>query len=194
MFCIAFALVIGSQLTLTHKMSVLTSQIANMMVHALTSAGHQHHHNLGDERRESPDGSSCKDECSSHHGTGEREVPPCPCHSIDPTADLEDLYSMAREIEGQGGHKWAGIQHNQDGGSVHNHDEHASHCIEDASMGSETEHDEAARAVNQKKLMVTSINTAVAIAFHNFPEGLATFVSALADPGVGAVLAVAIGE
>ena len=61
-------------------------------------------------------------------------------------------------------------------------------------MGSETEHDEAARAVNQKKLMVTSINTAVAIAFHNFPEGLATFVSALADPGVGAVLAVAIGE
>ena len=37
------------------------------------------------------------------------------------------------------------------------------------------------------------LSTAVAIAIHNFPEGLATFVAALDDPGVGAVLAIAIG-
>lgn len=37
------------------------------------------------------------------------------------------------------------------------------------------------------------LSTAVAIALHNFPEGLATFVAALDDPNVGAVLAVAIG-
>jgi len=37
------------------------------------------------------------------------------------------------------------------------------------------------------------INTALAIAIHNFPEGLATFVAALDDPSVGAVLAIAIG-
>ena len=37
------------------------------------------------------------------------------------------------------------------------------------------------------------INTALAIGIHNFPEGLATFVAALDDPAVGAVLAIAIG-
>eukprot|EP00931_Biecheleriopsis_adriatica_P030285 TRINITY_DN17863_c0_g1_i3.p1 TRINITY_DN17863_c0_g1~~TRINITY_DN17863_c0_g1_i3.p1 ORF type:complete len:323 (-),score=60.42 TRINITY_DN17863_c0_g1_i3:217-1185(-) len=36
------------------------------------------------------------------------------------------------------------------------------------------------------------IDTAAAIAIHNFPEGLATFVATLADPAVGATLAIAI--
>eukprot|EP01083_Nonionella_stella_P088346 246154_1 len=37
------------------------------------------------------------------------------------------------------------------------------------------------------------LSTALAIALHNFPEGLATFVAALSDPSVGVVLAIAIG-
>mmetsp|Transcript_8954 Transcript_8954/g.19049 ORF Transcript_8954/g.19049 Transcript_8954/m.19049 type:complete len:148 (-) Transcript_8954:1964-2407(-) len=37
------------------------------------------------------------------------------------------------------------------------------------------------------------LNTALAIAIHNFPEGLATFVAALDDPSVGVVLGIAIG-
>jgi len=37
------------------------------------------------------------------------------------------------------------------------------------------------------------LKTALAIALHNFPEGLATFVATLSEPRVGAVLAVAIG-
>ena len=45
---------------------------------------------------------------------------------------------------------------------------------------------------NNRKLMVMSLNTALAIGLHNFPEGLATFVAALDDPKVGAVLAIAI--
>ena len=36
------------------------------------------------------------------------------------------------------------------------------------------------------------VTTALAIILHNFPEGLATFVAALQDPSVGAVLAIAI--
>lgn len=44
-----------------------------------------------------------------------------------------------------------------------------------------------------KELMKMGLNTAVAIALHNFPEGLATFVAAMDDPSVGAVLAIAIG-
>ena len=42
------------------------------------------------------------------------------------------------------------------------------------------------------KLIRMGASTALAIAIHNFPDGLVTFVSALNDPHVGAVLAVAI--
>ena len=42
------------------------------------------------------------------------------------------------------------------------------------------------------KIMKMSYKTAFAIALHNFPEGLATFVAALEDPKMGLVLAIAI--
>lgn len=42
------------------------------------------------------------------------------------------------------------------------------------------------------KLMRMGLFTALAIGIHNFPEGLATFLAALHDPGVGVVIAVAI--
>lgn len=42
------------------------------------------------------------------------------------------------------------------------------------------------------KLMRMGILTALAIGIHNFPEGLATFVSALKDPSLGIAIAVAI--
>jgi ZIP family zinc transporter len=45
----------------------------------------------------------------------------------------------------------------------------------------------------KKKLVRMGMTTAAAIAIHNFPEGLATFVAALHDPASGLVLAVAIG-
>jgi zinc transporter ZupT len=45
----------------------------------------------------------------------------------------------------------------------------------------------------QKKLVKTGMTTAIAVAIHNFPEGLATFVAALHDPAAGVVLAIAIG-
>lgn len=44
----------------------------------------------------------------------------------------------------------------------------------------------------QQKLMRMGLFTALAIAIHNFPEGLATFVAALDDPGLGIAIAVAI--
>jgi len=43
-----------------------------------------------------------------------------------------------------------------------------------------------------KSLEQMGLNTAIAIAIHNFPEGLATFVATLAEPAVGATLAIAI--
>ncbi|HCO94628.1 MAG TPA: zinc transporter ZupT [Phycisphaerales bacterium] len=48
------------------------------------------------------------------------------------------------------------------------------------------------RAAKFKKLYRMGIFTALAIAIHNFPEGLATFVSALRDPKLGIAIAVAI--
>lgn len=45
----------------------------------------------------------------------------------------------------------------------------------------------------KKRLIQMGLRTALAIALHNFPEGLATFVAALEDPRVGAVFAIAIG-
>lgn len=44
----------------------------------------------------------------------------------------------------------------------------------------------------RKSLFKTGIFTALAIAIHNFPEGLATFASALQDPQLGVPIAVAI--
>jgi len=42
------------------------------------------------------------------------------------------------------------------------------------------------------KLMRMGVFTALAIAIHNFPEGLATFIGALQDPALGIAIAVAI--
>jgi ZIP family zinc transporter len=47
-------------------------------------------------------------------------------------------------------------------------------------------------AERRSTLMRTGMFTALAIAIHNFPEGLATFVSALSDPGIGVAIAAAI--
>jgi ZIP family zinc transporter len=43
-----------------------------------------------------------------------------------------------------------------------------------------------------KKLHHVGLFTALAIAIHNFPEGLATFIGALSDPALGVAIAIAI--
>lgn len=45
---------------------------------------------------------------------------------------------------------------------------------------------------NDKRLMRMGLFTALAIAIHNFPEGLATFTAALTNPNLGIAIAVAI--
>lgn len=49
-----------------------------------------------------------------------------------------------------------------------------------------------ASALREKKLLRMGLFTATAIAIHNFPEGLATFLAALHDPSLGAAIAVAV--
>ena len=50
----------------------------------------------------------------------------------------------------------------------------------------------AQKQKNEKKLMRTGLFTALAVGIHNFPEGLATFVSALHEPSVAIPIVVAI--
>lgn len=51
---------------------------------------------------------------------------------------------------------------------------------------------EVGKNVKNKKLMRMGLMTALAIAIHNFPEGLATFVSALQDPAIAIPIVAAI--
>jgi len=58
-----------------------------------------------------------------------------------------------------------------------------------------SQHDEcvpSAHRHHNPKLMRMGLFTALAIAIHNFPEGLATFLAALEDPGLGIPIAIAI--
>jgi zinc transporter ZupT len=67
-------------------------------------------------------------------------------------------------------------------------------CDKDITLEQIEQHEanETQNDIETKKIMQMSINTTIAIALHNFPEGLATFVATLNDPKVGAVLAFAI--
>lgn len=51
---------------------------------------------------------------------------------------------------------------------------------------------EPTSSVEQRKLMKMGLFTALAIAIHNFPEGMATFTAAVTDPTLGIPIAVAI--
>lgn len=53
-------------------------------------------------------------------------------------------------------------------------------------------HHESESDVHNEKLMRMGFFSALAIAIHNFPEGLATFMAALSDPSLGISIAVAI--
>lgn len=64
---------------------------------------------------------------------------------------------------------------------------HEMHKVEDL-----TNKDMKKEAEKNKKLMRMGLFSAIAIAIHNLPEGLATFVSAIKDPKLGIAIAIAI--
>lgn len=62
----------------------------------------------------------------------------------------------------------------------------------DVPMGEVGAEAKAMSVRTQDALMRTGLFSALAIAIHNFPEGLATFMSALQDPALGVTIAIAI--
>lgn len=98
----------------------------------------------------------------SHHDDNKEISNMPPCCQEDPGAQLDEIQKMADSVAGS-------VDGNIDNGD-----------------------DDEESAAEKKRLVRMSLNTAIAIALHNFPEGLATFVAALDNPKVGAVLAFAI--
>jgi zinc transporter, ZIP family len=127
----------------------------------------------------------------------------CPCCDTDPVTGLERLHDMANEakVAETGDDDRPGeFQGMTTTATQLAHQDEQQDCEALGNQGAEEEEEvdvedaseKAAHDKDAKKILAMSINTAVAIGLHNFPEGLATFVAALNDPKVGSVLAVAI--
>ncbi len=86
--------------------------------------------------------------------------------------------------------------HDHDGNDSHNHEHHDhdhlhddAHDVDIAGMVSEMDAEEMKE---RKGLMRMGLFTAIAIAIHNFPEGLATFMATIQEPALGIAFGVAI--
>jgi zinc transporter ZupT len=175
--------------------------------------GHHHHHHQDDGKNDTQpisNAESVEAGAASHtpktHDTHPATVVEevragCPCCSDDPAADLEGLHQMAAQIEeyeAREHHQWEGQAAQSQNGSDrsgHSGKDEAQEQVDTApAPEDESKEDDDAPPTQEEndKLMRMSINTAVAIGLHNFPEGLATFVAALNDTRVGGVLAIAI--
>lgn len=66
------------------------------------------------------------------------------------------------------------------------------HEMQNIETLAEAELEEHQGKVRQKKLMRMGLVTALVIGIHNFPEGMATFMSALENPQIGTAIAAAI--
>lgn len=165
---------------------VLVMLVLDVVVKFL-SGEHHHHHLEGNE-----------DDPGVEKGRDEAEVaaPHCVGCSDDPVGELNEWQQRANEeLEGMGdtNTKTSATVDNPEPNNSNDslkdthgaNDEHGSKVLVENAPPNE--------ALEQKKLAKMGLSTALAIALHNFPEGLATFVAALEDPSVGAVLAIAIG-
>jgi len=162
----------------------------DFLVKGLSGHGHSHSHDHSipednKDRGEEVNGQQCFT-CSS-----------------DPVGDLEKMQNQAESIirreNGEAEDQDSDRSYDADGDyySQSQKDESQSQKDESQSQKDESlpqkDEEDPAKSVEDKKLIKMGMNTALAIGIHNFPEGLATFVAALDDPRVGAVLAIAIG-
>ena len=185
----------------------------NTTVHALSGGHHHHHHHHGSH--ETPESTSKTltlpgghdhddddDDSDSDESSAFSFEVGCPCTSEDPKADLEKVHAMALKIQEGDGTRVSpntaspplpnspSSQQQLPGAMIQQQDLVHDDMTVDTNADDDQDHPLSQK--NKKRLFMTSINTALAIALHNFPEGLATFVAAVEDPAVGVVLAVAI--
>jgi len=152
---------------LSFFLGVVVMMVIDVVIKCLSNhrSGSHDHHDITDSLKKAENGSDAS-KIKNAEGTAGIVVPVCPGCSLDPAGDLETWQVKAAKEEG---------------GFV------------DDSVHLETSQKKLDEEVENKKLVKMGMQTALAIALHNFPEGLATYVAVLDDPKIGAVLAVAIG-
>lgn len=141
---------------------------------------HHPDHNHRDEEM----GTSRKSQRNSMD-TSMASIGGCIC-SDDPIGKLDQLHEMADKMKDET--DGAGANCEELSGSSEDDDNN-----KDArSTKTKKNKNKKMSKKEKKRLSMMSLKTAVAIALHNFPEGLATFVATMQDPAVGIVLAIAI--
>lgn len=182
--------------TLSFFGGVLTMMLLDLVVKCL-SGDHHHHHDIKDTLNQNENGVEKEGD--------EQEVvsPHCIGCSDDPVGELNEWQQRAEqeleEVRGDTQTKTSAVSNeignNSESSNGNNSDAFLDHEEPPTANGSKVVVENAPSNAQheQKKLVKMGLSTALAIAVHNFPEGLATFVAALDDPSVGAVLAIAIG-
>jgi zinc transporter ZupT len=199
---------------------LLFSKLLNAAVSVLLG-GHGSHSHKPDEKEvhshdsdkkkksDTKNSPSTKRETVTHDLVKSNGIRPCCCATNDPAGQLERLNQMADVLNEELSGKSACGQGDVGSLSVaqgsHIHDPEAKDALDDndRDSGNDSDDDKNKEKVDddekygdtdeeQKRLVRMGVNTALAIALHNFPEGLATFVAAIDDPRVGSVLALAI--
>ncbi len=134
----------------------------------------------------------------------EQVVPHCIGCSPDPVSELQEWHRRARDEEAAAIRGTLAADEESDAISVLSSienleiptfpDEDAVNEVEKAvEEVQKMEHKKnEATFREQKRLLKMGLQTALAIALHNFPEGLATFVAFLDNPSIGIAFAVAI--
>ena len=184
---------------------ILAMTMLNSTVDALSGGHHHHHHHhhhdhghedgtkkrRGGKKVDAPNqiGHEEEEEDDSDSSGLSFEIG-CPCTSEDPVGDLDKVQEMARIMEEGGGKPPPDACIPE--AAVTAPGEHDEFGEDDMTVDSEENENDPMSNKKKKKLLLTGVNTALAIALHNFPEGLATFVAAMEDPAVGAVLGTAI--
>jgi zinc transporter, ZIP family len=179
--------------------------LLNVLVAALLGGhghGHGHGHSPGDHK-EVP-GKSTTTTTSEKKHKHETDDDSCveiidgpSCCNPDPVGRLEKIQNMANKLENNDPDKDVdsiNMDLDIDDDFVDNlplADDASSELSNDGEEGNNKKADKKTTEEN-KRLVAMGTNTAIAIGLHNFPEGLATFVAALDDPRIGAVLATAI--
>mmetsp|Transcript_28020 Transcript_28020/g.58157 ORF Transcript_28020/g.58157 Transcript_28020/m.58157 type:complete len:397 (-) Transcript_28020:180-1370(-) len=199
--------------TLSFFGGVVLMKIIDVVV-TLLSGGHHHHHHHGNDlkdpsqlERESCNNESeapapvtvgCSDdpvaELNEWHKRAEQEINAPLENTVNDNLSVGESFSRDDDL-GETDDSLKGGAHLREleGDAFEENSERVKNAqssveIENApNTKGEHHHDD------RKQLSRMGLNTALAIAIHNFPEGLATFVAALDDPSVGVVLGIAIG-
>mmetsp|Transcript_3342 Transcript_3342/g.4827 ORF Transcript_3342/g.4827 Transcript_3342/m.4827 type:complete len:375 (+) Transcript_3342:124-1248(+) len=173
---------------------VLVMMLLNVMVATLLG-GHGHGHGHGEPS--STTKSTTTPAKKKKHGDDDDDhsdhiIKGPTCCDKDPVGKLQKIQNMANALE------------NDKEGSMNMDEVIDDDFVDNLPLGDDddqsdlSDEEDGAKAADKKtteenkRLVTMGMNTAIAIGLHNFPEGLATFVAALNDPRVGAVLATAI--